>query len=76
MKQYAAGKRMKKPKCYVVLYKFRGETRQRTCEDGPWDYYCNAIEHRNWFFGHSPDVTECWIQETAGEDRGKRLTRD
>lgn len=66
---------MKAPKCYVVLYKFRGELRTRTCEDGPWDYYRNALGHRNWFFGHSPSVVACWIQETAGENRGKRLER-
>jgi hypothetical protein len=66
---------MKEPKCYVVLYRFRGEEQTRTCEDGPWDYYHNAIEHRNWFFGHSPDVISCWIQETHGPYRGKLLER-
>jgi hypothetical protein len=66
---------MAKLKCYVVLYLSRGEMRTRTCPDGPWDYYGNALACRNKFFADSPDVTSCWIQETTGKSRGKVLKR-
>lgn len=32
-------------------------------EDGPFDTFKDAIDHRNWFYGHSPDVTQCWLEK-------------
>jgi len=59
---------------YRVLYLLIDESTPQICEDGPYDYRSNAIEHRNWFFGHSPGVVACWV-EKEGVPTGKRLER-
>jgi hypothetical protein len=66
---------MKETKCYYVRYCNRGDKQTRTCLNGPWDYYRNAIRCRNLFFEQSPDMVACWIEESNGPSRGKRLER-
>ena len=69
---------MKEPKCYYVRYYNRGDKEARTHENGPWDYYHNALWCRNQFFEQTSGVVACWIQESpklCGPTRGKMLRR-
>lgn len=59
---------------YSVRYRLQGEKVART-DDGPFDLRKDAMDHRNWFFGHSPGVVACWIENASGVRSGAMLTR-
>lgn len=59
---------------YSVRYRLEGDTATRA-DDGPFDLRKDAIDHRNWFFGHSPGVVACWIENRKGVRVGAMLAR-
>lgn len=51
---------------YRVMFRFRDQADDLS-DDGPFDLRRDAIDHRNWFFGHSPDVVRCWLTKDGAE---------
>lgn len=65
---------MTKPSHYSVRYRLADDPAVHT-DDGPFDLRADAMDHRDWFFGHSPGVVECWIDNAAGFRTGALLKR-
>jgi hypothetical protein len=59
---------------FSVKYRLAPEDITRT--DGkPFDLRRDAIDHRDWFFGHAHGVVSCWIENAKGLRSGALLCR-
>lgn len=46
-------------------------------KDSDFDTFKDAIEHRNWLFGHKFNIIECWIERIKDNSQvGTRLKRN
>lgn len=62
------------PPRYYVMYRLANVS-CALVDGSAFDLRRDALDHRNWFFGHSPGVVSCWI-EKDDKPTGAVLERD
>ena len=54
---------------------YGGDREALTADDLAYETRKDALDDRNWLFGHFGAVLECWIENHCGVQTGARLKR-